>query len=58
MKNKPFKVLYKFYLVPTNFFNLNNSNYWYITDSNNFCLIINSYVLDRHYLDYSYSYNY
>ena len=56
MKDKPFKVLYTFYLVPTKFFNLNN--YWYITDKNSFCLVINSYVLDKFYLDYSYSYNY
>ena len=57
MKNKPFKVLYNFHLIPVSFFNL-NKNYWYIQDNKKFCLRINSYVLDRFYLDYSYSYNY
>ena len=57
MKNKPFKVLYHFHLIPVSFFNL-NKNYWYIQDNKKICLRINSYVLDRFYLDYSYSYNY
>ena len=56
-KNKPFKVLYKFHLIPVSFFNL-NKNYWYIKDNRQFCLLINSYVLDKFYLNYSYSYNY
>ena len=56
-KNKPFKVLYNFHLIPVSFFNL-NKNYWYIKDNRQFCLLINSYVLDKFYLNYSYSYNY
>ena len=57
MKNKPFKVLYNFHLIPISFFNL-NKNYWYIQANKQFCLLINSYVLDKFSLDYAYSYNY
>ena len=56
-KNKPFKVLYNFHLIPISFFNL-NKNYWYIQANKQFCLLINSYVLDKFSLDYAYSYNY
>ena len=56
-KNKPFKVLYNFHLIPISFFNL-NKNYWYVQANKQFCLLINSYVLDKFSLDYAYSYNY
>ena len=56
-KNKPFKVLYNFHLIPISFFNL-NKNYWFTQANKHFCLLINSYVLDKFSLDYAYSYNY
>ena len=62
-RSEPFKVLYKFYLIPISFFVYTNNyreekTYWFLHSNKEFCLLINKYVLDKHYLNYSYSYNY
>ena len=62
-KTEPFKVKYDYFLIPTSFFVSTNNykeenTYWFLRNNREFCLIINKYVLDKHYLDYSYSYNY
>ena len=60
-KNKPFKVLYKFYLIPIGcFFTTVDESFvnWTYENNNCFCLKVYNNFLCKHYLDYSYSYNY
>ena len=61
IKTKPFKVLYKFSLIPIGCFTTTiNENYinWIYENNNNFSLKINNNFLDKYCLDYAYSYNY
>ena len=60
-KTKPFKVLYKFYLIPIGyFFTTVDESFvnWTFENNNCFCLKVYNKFLSKHYLDYSYSYNY
>ena len=60
-KTKPFKVLYKFYLIPIGcFFTTVDESFvsWTFENNNCFCLKVYNNFLCKHYLDYSYSYNY
>ena len=60
-RTETFKVLYKFFLIPISYFtNTVKENYvnWTYETNKNFCLKINNKFLNKHYLDYSYSYNY
>ena len=60
-KTKPFKVLYKFYLIPIGyFFTTVDESFvnWTFENNNCFCLKVYNKFLSKYYLDYSYSYNY
>ena len=60
-RTEPFKVLYKFYLIPIGCFTTTieeNFVNWIYEVNNNFSLKVYNNFLDRFYLDYSYSYNY
>ena len=60
-RTKPFKVLYKFYLIPIGCFTTTiNEDFvnWIYQNNKSFCLKVYNNFLDRFYLDYSYSYNY
>ena len=60
-RTEPFKVLYKFFLIPVSYFTTTvKENYinWTYESNNNFSLKINDKFLSKHYLNYAYSYNY
>ena len=60
-KTEPFKVLYKFYLIPIGyFFTTVDESFvnWTYQNNKSFCLKVYNKFLDKFYLDYSYSYNY
>ena len=60
-RTKPFKVLYKFYLIPIGCFTTTIDEIfvnWIYQNNNCFCLKVYNNFLDKFYLNYSYSYNY
>ena len=60
-RTDPFKVLYKFYLIPIGCFTTTiNEDFvnWIYQSNKSFCLKVYNNFLDRFYLGYSYSYNY